>query len=119
MFNTILNVPEREIALNDFYTTWEQDALVVDKWFALQAASKLPNALTDVKKLLQHEAFDIKNPNKVYALVGTFCHRNAVRFHAANGEGYAIFVGYCFATEYIESANRCAHGQAFDTVETL
>lgn len=85
---TQINVPERQISLNDFYTTWEKNALVVDKWFALQAASKLPNALTDVKKLLQHKAFDIKNPNKVYALVGTFCHRNAVRFHAANGEGY-------------------------------
>lgn len=85
---TQVNIPERQSTLNDFYATWKKNALVVDKWFALQAASKLPNTLTDVKKLLQHEAFDIKNPNKVYALVGTFCHRNPVRFHAESGEGY-------------------------------
>lgn len=85
-----LDSPLREKALNQFYATWKQDALVVDKWFAIQAATKLPMALQQVKKLMRHEAFDIKNPNKVYALVGTFSHRNAVHFHAENGEGYAF-----------------------------
>ncbi|HEX4045534.1 MAG TPA: aminopeptidase N [Gammaproteobacteria bacterium] len=85
-----LDSPLRLQALEAFYAAWQQDALVVDKWFAIQAATKLPSALSDVKKLLRHPAFDIKNPNKVYALIGTFGHRNAVHFHARNGEGYAF-----------------------------
>jgi len=78
---------ERAKALSDFYAKWHHDALVVDKWFSLQASSKLPGVLQQVKKLLHHEAFDIKNPNKVYALIGVFGH-NAIHFHAKNGEGY-------------------------------
>lgn len=77
-------------ALADFYTTWQHDALVVDKWLAIQAASKLPTALQRVKQLLNHEAFDIKNPNKVYALIATFGNRNAVNFHAKDGQGYVF-----------------------------
>lgn len=85
-----IDSPLREKALDAFYQTWKQDALVVDKWLALQAATKLPIALKEVKKLTRHEAFDIKNPNKVYALIGTFGQRNPVHFHAKNGEGYAF-----------------------------
>ncbi len=68
--------------LDQFYQAWKHDALVVDKWFAIQAASKLPNTLQQVKKLMRHAAFDIKNPNKVYAFIGAFGHRNLVNFHA-------------------------------------
>jgi aminopeptidase N len=89
---TLVNIegPERELALKKFYETWKDNALVVDKWFALQAISKLPGTLQNVKKLLQHEAFDIKNPNKVYALIGAFGHQNLFHFHASNGDGYAF-----------------------------
>lgn len=85
-----IDVPQREKALAAFYDTWQNDALVVDKWFGIQALSKLPNTLGQIKKLVRHEAFDIKNPNKVYALIGSFVHRNAIHFHAKNGEGYAF-----------------------------
>ncbi|OGT57339.1 MAG: aminopeptidase N [Gammaproteobacteria bacterium RIFCSPHIGHO2_12_FULL_43_28] len=81
---------ERGAALEQFYTIWQADALVIDKWLAVQAATKLPNALQQVKSLLRHPAFDLKNPNKVYALIGTFTQRNPVHFHAKNGEGYAF-----------------------------
>jgi len=77
-------------ALEHFYDAWKHDALVVDKWLAIQAGSKLPDTLQTVRKLMRHEAFDIKNPNKVYALIGTFGLRNPVNFHAADGEGYAF-----------------------------
>jgi aminopeptidase N len=80
----------RQKALDDFYHTWKDDQLVVDKWFALQAISKLPGTLGNVKKLLQHEAFDIKNPNKVYSLIGAFAGQNLFHFHAADGAGYAF-----------------------------
>ena len=77
----------REQALAQFYDKWHDDALVVDKWFALQATSKLPGTLKQVKKLMQHEAFDIKNPNKVYSLIGAFG-GNLLHLHAKTGEGY-------------------------------
>jgi aminopeptidase N len=80
--------PERIVALDEFYQQWQHDALVMDKWFALQATSKLPDTLANIKKLLQHPSFDIKNPNKVYALIGGFGARNAVHFHAVDGQGY-------------------------------
>lgn len=85
--------PQRDQALSEFYTKWQKDPLVVDKWFALQATSKVSDALSQVKKLITHPAFDIKNPNKVYSLVGAFCNQNLVHFHAKNGEGYEFLAG--------------------------
>lgn len=87
---TLVNIdsPLREQALADFYHTWKGNALVVDKWFSLQATSKLPGALLNVKALMKHDAFDIKNPNKVYALIGGFAQNNPVNFHMNSGEGY-------------------------------
>lgn len=85
-----IDSPPRAKALDQFYATWKQDALVIDKWFAIQTMSKLPDTLQQVKKLMSHEAFNIKNPNKVYSLIGTFGQKNPICFHAKNGEGYAF-----------------------------
>jgi aminopeptidase N len=81
--------PEREPALQAFYDKWRHEPLVVDKWLAVQATSRLPGTLARVRQLLGHPAFDIKVPNKVYALVRAFA-ANHVRFHAADGSGYAF-----------------------------
>ncbi len=83
--------PAREAALADFYQRWQGEALVVDKWLAVQAGSRLPDTLATVQRLTAHPAFDLSNPNKVYALLRTFG-ANLVRFHAADGSGYAFFV---------------------------
>jgi len=79
---------ERAIVLDEFYQTWKNDTLVIDKWFALQARSKLEKTLDDVIALTQHEAFDIKNPNKMRAVIGAFAFANPVRFHDSSGRGY-------------------------------
>ena len=81
--------PEREPALQAFYDKWHDEPLVVDKWLSVQALSRLPGTLARVRGLLAHPAFDIKVPNKVYALVRAFA-ANHVRFHAADGGGYAF-----------------------------
>ena len=81
--------PERVPALERFYQRWQSEPLVVDKWFAVQAMSRLPSTLENVKRLAAHPAFDIRNPNKVYSLIRAFC-ANFVRFHAAGGGGYAF-----------------------------
>jgi len=80
----------RQQAINSFYAKWKDDALVVDKWLSLQAMSSLPGSLEHVKALMQHEAFNIRNPNKVRSLISAFVSANAYRFHQATGEGYAF-----------------------------
>src|SRR5574343_1734938 len=83
--------PQREQALADFYQRWQHEALVVDKWLAAQSTSRRPDTLATVQALTKHPAFDITNPNKVYALLRAFG-GNLVRFHTAGG--YA-FVADC------------------------
>jgi len=75
-------------ALEDFYSRWQMDALVVDKWFTIQALSALEDTLYTVKSLQQHDAFSLHNPNRVRALIGAFTSGNALRFHRADGAGY-------------------------------
>jgi aminopeptidase N len=84
-----INCAECENALAEFYERWQHEALVVDKWLAVQAGSRLPDTLLAVRHLCGHPAFDPTNPNKVFALLRTFG-ANLVRFHAANGEGYGF-----------------------------
>ncbi len=89
-----VNCPERQQALAAFYQRWQDQQLVVYKWFTLQAQSTLPNTLQAVKSLIQHPAFEIKNPNCTRALIGAFCSGNIAQFHAASGEGYVFLVDY-------------------------
>ncbi len=79
---------EKERAFSRFYSKWQHDPLVIDKWFALQACSSLKSTLARVKELLDHEAFSLENPNKVRALIGAFCSMNHHRFHEQSGAGY-------------------------------
>jgi aminopeptidase N len=80
--------PLREQLFADYYQKWQDDVLLVNKWLSLQALSELPNALDTIQALLSHRSFDIKNPNKVYALISTFGSSNAERFHNSQGRGY-------------------------------
>src|SRR5690606_5825827 len=82
--------PEREQALDAFYRRWKSDPLVLDKWFSVQALSRRPDTLDRVIELSRHPDFNFKNPNRVRALLGVFSVRNQVRFHAADGRGYAF-----------------------------
>lgn len=75
-------------ALAKFYEQWSHEPLVVDQWFIVQAVCQLPGALAQVKSLLTHPNFDIRNPNKVRSLIGAFSAQNHIGFHDASGEGY-------------------------------
>ncbi|KAL2547680.1 Peptidase M1 family protein [Forsythia ovata] len=77
----------RDDVLADFYSKWQHDFLVVNKWFALQAMSDVPRNVEHVRKLVNHPAFDMRNPNNVYSLIGGFC-GSLVNFHAKDGSGY-------------------------------
>ena len=69
--------PERADALADFYRRHEGDPLVIDKWFALQAAIPERATLERVRKLTEHPAFSFANPNRLRALIGAFAQLNA------------------------------------------
>ena len=77
-----------EEALAAFYDRWNDDPLVLDKWFSVQATSQRKDALDRVLELSQHESFSLSNPNRMRSLVGVFCSANQVRFHEASGRGY-------------------------------
>ncbi len=80
----------KQKALTDFYNKWTNEALVIDRWFTLQALNPLPGTLDDVKSLMQHEAFDIKVPNRMRSLVSAFAMNNVANFHQKDGGGYAF-----------------------------
>jgi aminopeptidase N len=102
---------ERVPALEAFYRRWKSEPLVVDKWLAVQSGSRLPSALSDTRRLMGHPAFSIRNPNKVYALVGGF-RGNQVRFHAADGSGYVFLADQVIALDALnpQVAARMARG---------
>lgn len=79
---------EKAAALQSFYDKWCNEALVLNQWLMVQAGCPTPGTLEHVKTLMEHPAFDIKNPNKVRALIGTFCGQNTVNFHQPDGAGY-------------------------------
>ena len=92
--------PERLPALAAFYDKWKDEPLAVDKWLGVQAASSLPGTVEVVRQLTTHPAFDMKNPNKVYALLGSFG-GNQFNFHAADGSGYAFYTEQIAALDAI------------------
>jgi len=82
------DLPAREEVLADFAGRWQEDPLVMDKWFAVQAMATRETALDEVRGLMEHPGFSIRNPNKVRSLIGAFANGNPLRFHAADGSGY-------------------------------
>ncbi|HJT43803.1 MAG TPA: aminopeptidase N [Rhizomicrobium sp.] len=86
---TRMESPLRDAAFTHFHDRFKNDPLVLDKWMGLQAGSPLPDTVTAVRGLMKHPAFDIKNPNRVRALIGAFS-ANHLRFHSADGSGYRL-----------------------------
>jgi aminopeptidase N len=86
---TRMESPLRDAAFTHFYDRFKNDPLVLDKWMSLQASSPLAETVTSVRGLMKHPAFDIKNPNRVRALVGAFS-VNHLRFHNEDGSGYRL-----------------------------
>ena len=75
-------------ALSAFEQRWINDALVMDKWFAIQASKPGEATIDVVRTLMEHPAFSITNPNKVRSLIGAFAMANPTGFHAADGAAY-------------------------------
>jgi aminopeptidase N len=106
--------PERVPALDSVYGKWKHEPLVVDKWLAVQATSRLPGTLAEVKRLTGHPAFDLRNPNKIYALIRAFVAGNHVRFHAADGGGYAFAADQVIAIDKLNPQVASRVARCFD-----
>ncbi|MRT31127.1 aminopeptidase N [Herbaspirillum sp. CAH-3] len=90
--SAVLNsaAPGKSEALQRFYAEFEQEALVIDKWFTLQATARNADVNT-VRTLTEHPAFTLKNPNRARSLIFSFCNGNPSAFHALDGNGYAFW----------------------------
>ena len=78
-------------ALARYYEDFKDEALVVDKWFSMQATARA-NDVSAIRKLMQHPAFTLRNPNRARSLIFSFCNANPAQFHAQDGSGYAYWV---------------------------
>jgi aminopeptidase N len=80
-------------ALQRFYNLFSREALVMDKWFALQAGStdRGGNVLPLVRHLMLHPDFHIKNPNRARSLIFSFCSANPGAFHRSDAAGYVFW----------------------------
>ncbi len=90
---------EGEAALAAFHERWKGEALVLDKWFAIQARTPTAGTLARVKGLVDHPSYDRRNPNRVYSLIGAFASGNPVQFHQAGGAGYRFLADQVLATD--------------------
>lgn len=82
--------PEHDQMLAEFHARHQDDHLIIDKWFSLNAVIPGADASARIKRLLKHADFKLSTPNRVYALVASFANGNATGFHAASGEGYRV-----------------------------
>lgn len=83
------NASKAQEMLSDFYETYKNDDLLMQKWLQIQAFADKDDVIEDVKHLMKHKVFDIKNPNKIYALIFPFCGNNKA-FHKKDGSGYNL-----------------------------
>ena len=95
---TSLDAPQRQAALNAFYDRFHNDPLVLDKWFALQAAAQRADTVDQVLALEKHPDFTIGNPNRLRSLVGTFG-GNHWAFHSGDGRGYRFLADMILAAD--------------------
>jgi aminopeptidase N len=90
--------PERQAALDAFYDRFHDDPLVLDKWFALQAAAQRSDTVDQVLKLAKHPDFSMTNPNRLRSLAGMFG-GNHWAFHSADGRGYTFLADMIIAAD--------------------
>ena len=98
-------------ALSHFYEQWQADPLVMDKWFALQAAGPRANVET-IKALMLHPAFSLRNPNRARALIFQFCMNNLQGVH--HPEGYDFWAEQVLALDALNPEIAARLARCFD-----
>jgi aminopeptidase N len=102
-------------ALETFYQQWAHERLVIDKWFGIQIGQAAPADASKVAKFLtEHEAFNVKNPNRFRATLGALA-ANTAGFHAADGSGYALLADWLVTLDGINPQTTARMTSAFET----
>jgi aminopeptidase N len=105
---------ERERALAMFFDKWKDEALVVDKWFRVQATSAVSGTVAGIENLVAHPAFDMRNPNRARSVLHAFALDNPVHFHAADGSGYRLVAGKAIELDRLNPQIASRLVRAFD-----
>ena len=113
------DVLDRKRAIADYYTRYSSDALVVDKWFSLQAMIPEANTLDNIRNLAGHPAFSMANPNRVRALIGAFAGGNSTQFNRIDGAGYDFVADAVLALDQKNPQLSARLATAFRTWRTL
>jgi aminopeptidase N len=104
--------------LTDFFSRFANDALVIDKWFALQSSRPpvdgLDPTLSDVKRLREHPAFKFNNPNRVRSVIHVFCSNNPANFHQQDGSGYEFWADSVLALDPVNPQIAARLARALD-----
>ncbi len=105
-----------EPALERFAARFSHEALVMDKWFALQSSApdRDGRQVDRVRALTQHPDFSIRNPNRARSVISTFCHGNPGAFHRADGAGYAFWAEQVQALDAINPQVAARLARAMD-----
>jgi aminopeptidase N len=105
-------------SLDDFFKRFADDALVIDKWFALQSSrppvDDLEPTLSEVKRLREHPAFKLNNPNRARSVIHVFCANNPASFHHGDGSGYAFWAESVLALDPINPQVAARLARALD-----
>ncbi|MBS7808542.1 aminopeptidase N [Variovorax sp. PCZ-1] len=110
-----------EPALAKFHSLFQQEALVIDKWFALQAGSSDAGGdiLPKVRTLMQHPDFNIKNPNRARSLIFSYCSANPAAFHRADAAGYVFWADQVLALDALNPQVAARLARALDRWKKL
>lgn len=105
--------PEADELLEAFYGQWREEPEVVDKWLAIQATSPAYGTLERIRSLMEHSAFNLRNPNKVRSLLGAFARGNPYRFHDPSGAAYAFVADQVLALDGLNPQMAAALTRSF------
>ena len=110
-----------EPALAKFLAMFKHEALVIDKWFALQAGSpdRSGHILPQVRYLMQHADFNLKNPNRARSLIFSYCSANPAAFHRADAAGYVYWADQVLALDAINPQVAARLARALDRWKKL
>ena len=111
----LLDIGQGQQELQRFEARWRDNALVMDKWFALQVAYAAPETAPELTEALTaHPAFDWKNPNRFRSLIGALSGNHA-GFHRADGAGYRVVADWLLKLDPLNPQTASRMSTAFET----
>ena len=114
-FSCLLDAGNGAAAVQKFYDQWQDDRLVIDKWFSLQVSHANPEDAADqAKALTEHPDFDMKNPNRFRATFGALA-MSPASFHHASGKGYALLADWLIKLDAMNPQTTARMCTAFET----